>query len=638
METYPGVQLNVTVATVGNYGGTSPGTVQLDVKNAKLVQSFVPLAQQETVQCSPIQFLLQSSNNSYPSSALVDISVKGGAPGWSVTIMVNILECPVGFISSPEQCQCVPLLADNNVKCNMSLNPYRFQRSGNGWFAYINATNCVTGTANCPFDYCNRSQVQFDITQPDPQCTGGRTGVLCGQCQPELSLMLGSNRCSYCSNYYLFMLPAFALIGIVLVAMLMFLNLTVSVGNINGILFYANMIKLNEPFFFPNGKVPVVSQFISWLNLDFGIEVCLFDGLDGYWKTWLQFAFPIYLFLLTGGIIVGCRYSVRLCRLCGSHAVPALATLFLMSYTKILLTVTNALSMYQLTCNDSVLWVWSVDGNIAYSRGKHLYLVIFSCGVLVIGLAYPVLVLCAPLLEKYSDKCFPHRWNPVTKFKPLLDAYGGPYKDKYRFWTGMTLMLRLVATISFSFTSGRLDSINTGIITTIVVGIFTFWSFSGSVYRKVYLSAIESFYLLNIFILSSVSLVTVSLTIDYHVATIFFVSLSCVAFFVTTAIHILSNFNLKTIKCKLGYNNKSLNELPSVTAKEVDDKNEFQDNDEVMERSLDYPTSQVYGSERGENRFELILPHPCHIYQHGEPKSPMSPFLREREPLIFTDS
>ena len=32
METYPGVQLNVTVATVGKYGGTSPGTVQVDAE------------------------------------------------------------------------------------------------------------------------------------------------------------------------------------------------------------------------------------------------------------------------------------------------------------------------------------------------------------------------------------------------------------------------------------------------------------------------------------------------------------------------------------------------------------------------------------------------------------------------------
>ena len=76
------------------------------------------------------------------------------------------------------------------------------------------------------------------------------------------------------------------------------LNLSVSVGTINGLLFYANMVKLNEAFFFPNGNIPVVSQFISWLNLDLGIEVCLFDGLDGYLNTWLQFAFPANLFLL----------------------------------------------------------------------------------------------------------------------------------------------------------------------------------------------------------------------------------------------------------------------------------------------------------------------------------------------------
>ena len=204
-----------------------------------------------------------------------------------------------------------------------------------------------------------------------------------------------------------------------------------------------------------------------------------------------------------GGIIVGCRYSVWLCRLCGSHAVPALATLFLMSYTKILLTVTNALSMSRLPCNDSILTMWSVDGNIEYGSVKHIILVVFSCGVLVVGLAYPVLVLCAPLLERYSHKCIPlHRWNPVAKFKPLLDAYGGPYKDKYRFWTGVTLMVRLTVTVTFSFTSGRLAVINACIITTVVVGIFTFWTYTKGVYKEIILNTIEIFYFLNISLLS----------------------------------------------------------------------------------------------------------------------------------------
>ena len=36
------------------------------------------------------------------------------------------------------------------------------------------------------------------------------------------------------------------------------------------------------------------------------------------------------------------------------------------------------------------------------------------------------------------------RFNIVTKFKPLLDAYQGPYKIKFYYWTGLQLMLRTV--------------------------------------------------------------------------------------------------------------------------------------------------------------------------------------------------
>ena len=404
MQSYPGLEINTSIATVGYYGGTSPGVVQVSTQHAALVRSY---GQSFTKNCFQLHILLQNTSS---ATALVDIRVDRGLPGWGLSIGVDIMECPIGFTKISGQYHCEQFLSASNVQCNLSTTSVEFLRSGNSWFAYINNTQCITGTTNCPFDYCNQSNVSFDIMAPDRQCMGNRTGILCGQCQSHLSIMLGSNRCGTCSNWYLFLLPVFALAGIVLVAMLMFLNLSVSVGTINGLLFYANMVKLNEAFFFPNGSIPVVSQFISWLNLELGIEVCLFDGLDGYWNTWLQFAFPAYLFLLMGGIIVGCRYSVWLCRLCGSHAVPALATLFFMSYTKILLTVTNALSMFQLPCNDSILIVWSVDGNIDYGSFKHLILVAISCCVLVVGLAYPVLVLCAPLLERYSDKCIPqHR-------------------------------------------------------------------------------------------------------------------------------------------------------------------------------------------------------------------------------------
>ena len=617
IQTYPGQEINTSIATVGYYGGTSPGFVKVTAQKGMQVRYY---GQNETTECFHLHILLQNTSS---TTALVDIRVKNVVQGLGVSIGVDILECPIGFTEIKGQCQCEQFLDTSNVQCNLSATPFNFMRSDNSWFGYINNTQCITGTTNCPFDYCNRSNVSFDIMAPDRQCVANRSGILCGQCQSHLSIMLGSNHCGTCSNWYLFLLPVFAIAGIVLVAVLMILNLSVSVGTINGLLFYANMVKFNEGFFFPNASIPVVSQFISWLNLDLGIEVCLFDGLDGYWNTWLQFVFPAYLFLLMGGIIMGCRYSVWLCRLCGSHAVPALATLFLMSYTKILLTVTNVLSMTQLPCNDSILTVWSVDGNIEYGSGKHLTLVVVSCGVLIVGLAYPVLVLCAPLLERYSHKCIPqHRWNPVAKFKPLLDAYGGPYKDKYRFWTGVTLMVRLTLTVAFSFTSGGLAVVNAYIIISCALGILTFWSFTKGVYTKTYLNLLEVFYLLNISLLSTVSLATASLRLaDYQIATIVSICLSFVVCLVTMATHLWWNFDLKKLKRRLGFRDRpEYIEVPQVAAYEDDEE------DRPPPGS---PPSIVYGSRRGQHQFVLEFPHP-----HEENES-SSPVLLAREPLLF---
>ena len=609
MQSYPGLEINTSIATVGYYGGTSPGVLQVSAQHATLVRSY---GQSVNKNCFQLHILLQNTSS---ATALVDIRVDRGLPGWGLSIGVDIMECPIGFTKISGQCHCEQFLSASNVQCNLSTTIIEFLRSGNSWFAYINNTQCITGTTNCPFDYCNQSNVSFDIMAPDRQCIGNRTGILCGQCQSHLSIMLGSNRCGTCSNWYLFLLPVFALAGIVLVAMLMFLNLSVSVGNINGLLFYANMVRLNEAFFFPNGSVPVVSQFISWLNLDLGIEVCLFDGLDGYWNTWLQFAFPAYLYLLMGGIIVGCRYSVWFCRLCGSRAVPTLATLVFIPYTKIILTATNALSMSQLQipCGDSILIVWSVDGNIEYGSGKHLVLIVFSSGVLVIGLAYPVLVLCAPLLERYSHKCIPqHRWNPVARFKPLLDAYGGPYKDKYRFWTGVTLIVRLTLTVTSSFSS----SIISVSITAIVVSILVLWSLTDCVYKEKYLGALEAFFLLNAILLSIVILFLDILKIDYQIATIVSICLSLVVCLVTMAMYIWRNFDLKRMKRKLGFRDRpdeyrAMNQL-------------------AADRSHPgSPPSIVYGTRRGEHQFVLQFPHP-----HDENES-SSPVLLAREPLLF---
>ena len=107
--------------------------------------------------------------------------------------------------------------------------------------------------------------------------------MLCGRCQDGLSLALGSNNCIQCPQFsYLALIIPFAAAGFGLVALLMVLNLTVSIGTINGLIFYASIVKISEStgIFFPNGSIPVLSQFIAWLNLDLGIETCFYPWHD----------------------------------------------------------------------------------------------------------------------------------------------------------------------------------------------------------------------------------------------------------------------------------------------------------------------------------------------------------------------
>ena len=95
-------------------------------------------------------------------------------------------------------------------------------------------------------------------------------------------------------------------------------------------------------------------MFISWVNLDLGIEVCFFYGMDEYSKTWLQFIFPLYVLILVVLIIIASEYSSRIPRLFGSNPVAVLATLFLLSYGKLLHTVITTMFFTSLDYSDEV--------------------------------------------------------------------------------------------------------------------------------------------------------------------------------------------------------------------------------------------------------------------------------------------
>ena len=217
-----------------------------------------------------------------------------------VTVQFINCTCPIGFepLSSSETrcaCDCDPALSPFITNCT-SATSTAIREGTNSWITYINDSDPPGFVIhpNCPYDYCKPQTkkviINFNLPKgEDSQCAFDRTGTLCGGCKENLSLSLASSRCVPCHTHwpavFVVILLAAVIAGILLVTVLLALNMTVSVGLINGFIFYANIVSAGSAIFFPSSEPSFPSVFVAWLNLDIGIDVCFIDGLDAYTKT-----------------------------------------------------------------------------------------------------------------------------------------------------------------------------------------------------------------------------------------------------------------------------------------------------------------------------------------------------------------
>ena len=87
-----------------------------------------------------------------------------------------------------------------------------------------------------------------------------------------------------------------------------------------------------------------------------------------------------------------------------------------------------------------------------------------------------------------------------------LDAYTGPYKNKYRYWTGFLLLVRVALFLVFAANVLGDPGINLLIIVICTAGLFVHLSISGGVYKTRHLNILEYFFLFNLITLSSATL------------------------------------------------------------------------------------------------------------------------------------
>ena len=518
---YPGDTFAVSAVVVGQGNGTVPGVVHADFVDSKQssLSSFQTLQGTKRV-CTILRYTIFS--NAYLASLRLraeNISrLLGSTLGMTEEphVPIHLLSCPPGFALSNTgerqlgKCDCDPTLfrLERNISCNIT--DQTVYRPSSLWIGQLPQANTSDVMYQlCPFDYCKLKHVNTKMNESDQQCNFNRYGILCGACSTTYSLMLGGSRCSKCNEWYPLpvLFVAFAVFGVFLVAFLTLCNLTVSEGTINGLIFYANIVHTTRSIFFPSEEslTAPFAIFIAWLNLDFGFEVCFYSGMDTYSKTWLQFGFPAYIWLISFLMIVSSHYSTTAAKLIGRNAVKILATLFLLSFAKLQRTIIAALSFTFLNFLDgSRKKVWVYDGNIDYLNGRHIPL--FLAGLL----AFIFLLLPYTLVLTFIQ-CLRRRTGTrmlfwVRRLKPFFDAYTGPYKDKYSFWVGLLLLVRSSLFLVFAFNALGDPAVN--LLATALTGFLLAIVLQGlhGVYKQWPLKILESLSFLNLGILALATL------------------------------------------------------------------------------------------------------------------------------------
>ena len=588
VEVYPGEKFTIDLVGVGQ----RYGTVETHVK-VKLVDQFNPsnyISSERDLQtfnikatknaCTTLEYAVLSlnkqetllmtiwSNNGpvFEQAVLERYPDKLGLLFKQLIVGVQLKECSFGFSLDKIEHRCVCYSSLRMLRLSCNSQSYKIHKNKNQWIGVISEHMItdehpgVIAHQNCPFDYCRTDLESFFISleHQDEQCAFNRSGILCGGCQTNFSRILGSSKCKKCSNLTLLIIPGILLAGLLLVMLLMILDLTISIGTINGLLFYANIVQIQYSTFFGSGSrsnTSFLSTFIAWLNLDLGIECCFYNGLDGYTETWLQFFFPLYIWLLAAIMIILSHYSDQISKLGGKNAIKVLATLLLFSYTKFLQLFVNIVSYTTITYPDGYSkLVWLYDSNINYLRGKHIPLFIASILLLLLFIVpYSTFLLGIQWLHKVSVPHYRVR-RVIQNLKLLSDAYCEPYKPSSHYWSGLLLLARMTLLITFS--ADRNSSPSIGLFVTIILcSVLQVWIFfSKWVYKHNLINCLEVLCLCNLGITSTIVLLELSTYNTYnHISTIVYIStgIAFLKFILILIYHVQRKFFLTEIGTRL---------------------------------------------------------------------------------------
>ncbi len=540
-DLYPGEVFAVEAVLVGQMNGTVPGVVQTWVK--EINQTTINLngkVQNISHECTLLNYTIgtnSSKANSFHIQLAIGVQHTGDQSGYerlrvfhNKHVRVNLKECPIGFVLDSSSglnnytCSKCQVGSKSDFECHIEMTDriaIKRQANAKAWIGFEYSKTDINDSLpvairynkNCPFDYCVTCEIELNMKKGGYNtsliCANNRSGTMCGGCKKHYSAMLGSSKCSRCTNRYVILLIAFAFAGLLLVAALTLLNLTIAEGTLSGLIFYANVIECNSSFIIPHKDyhilpTPILGVFLAWINLDLGIPVCFYDGMDAYAEAWLQFAFPLYIWVIAIAIIVLSNRFQLVAKIAGKNAVKVLATIVLLSYTTFThavistfaYTTIHVFSNNRSTNSQNITTAWLIDPNFTYFELKHLLLfgVALILGLLTLPFAL-ILLFIKPLL-RFSHKRM-LKW--IQSLKPFLDAYTGPYTASGRFWPGLLLFARICLSITGGLNTLSEEKVIQNVTSLIIIILLgTAALVRPGLYRSRSLDALEYFFLFNL--------------------------------------------------------------------------------------------------------------------------------------------
>ena len=252
----------ITLDVVGSIGYSSKlysEVSSLDATNKILTLPKEQLSRPFSIvnrTCTPIDFTIYALQSTIPKKGILHLSLSQNSDH---CLNFTFADCPIGFSIQSFQtidahklfaCTCGNFFNNAPMKedfwCNSMFG--KIERINvQSWLSVIN--DRVEYTKLCLPEYCKNTVSEFSPTDRDVLCTHHHSGRACSTCVDGFGKTFGSDFCRKCSNIWLVTILLYGVLGIILVLIIHLLKLTVTMGTINGLIFFCNIISINASLF-----------------------------------------------------------------------------------------------------------------------------------------------------------------------------------------------------------------------------------------------------------------------------------------------------------------------------------------------------------------------------------------------------